>query len=261
MPSGPVGLLINSLSKCHHPVFPTHALITFFRNKQAFSSNTLSYAFYIIWLPVLITSFRMDSWGLSLFLGVHTWCNNYKAYEINSQLAWEGSKQPPINCHMVTQAGVRFHLRNVHRGKLFFQHKGERQKGSGEAFLEHDNKAIVASGERWVMVSGSSLKIQKFQFIPKPHQQQLIHLLQLLTLEWTKWRILSAKDQARNQGVSSHSSSRSPLSLTKSSNHQNLYMEPPKFLWNGPIFLSRHHCLSNKNHHRISLGLWKRLLH
>lgn len=61
MPSGPVGLLINSLSECHHPGFPTHALITFLRNKEAFLSNVLSYAFYTIWLQMLITSFSVDS--------------------------------------------------------------------------------------------------------------------------------------------------------------------------------------------------------
>lgn len=50
---------------------------------------------------------------------------------------------------------------------------------------------------------------------PKPHQQQLIHLCQFLPLEGTKWRLLSSKALARNQGVSSHSSSRSPLLLPR----------------------------------------------
>lgn len=163
MPSGPARHLINSVSECHHPVFPTHAVITF-RNKLALLSNLLPYASYTIQIQMLITSHRMYFWGLSLLLGFHIWSNTYKVHDINSQSAYE--RLNSCNCHMMTQAGLRFHLEVSTMENYSSSQRETSERQCGEVFLEHDYKAMVATGEGWVTMSGLSCKIQRFEFIP-----------------------------------------------------------------------------------------------
>lgn len=167
MPSGPVGLLITSLSECHHPGFPTHALITFLRNKQAFLSNVLSYAFYTIWLQMLITSFRVDSWDLSLSLGFYTWCNTYKACDINSLLARRDADRILLSAMWSLRQESGSPLEVSTMESCSSGTKGTSERQCGEAFLEHAHEALVATGERWTTASGSSLKIQRFALTPR----------------------------------------------------------------------------------------------
>lgn len=96
MPSGPVRLLINSVSECHHLMFPTRAALTVFTNKLTLLSNFFPCASDTIWIQMLIPSCRMYFWGLSLLLAFPSWCNPDKAYDTILKSAYEGSKQTPV---------------------------------------------------------------------------------------------------------------------------------------------------------------------
>lgn len=203
MPSGPVWLLINSASECNHLVFPTHAAIPSFRNKLALASHLLPYAFYTAQVHMVVTSHRMYFWGLSLLLGFRIWCHTYKAYDINSQSAFQGSNR--VLELPYGDPGRTPSLQVSTRGSCSPSQRETLERQDREVFLEHDYKALERVESLWVGRVSKSKNLNSSLYTPSTATTN--RLLQSLALECS---MLSSEDQAK-RWVSSPSTPRSPL--------------------------------------------------